>query len=299
MRNIEILAPAGNIEKLKTALAAGADAVFLGGRVLNLRAGVENFSDEELREAVTIVKNHNKKIYINLNAVPHNEELEALPEYLEFLESLEVDGVIISDMGVLQCVKEFSKLPITIQTHSSNTNYKAVEMWKRLGVKKVVLDRDISLDNIAEICAKVSGIEIELFVQGPINLAISGRSILTNYMHGKNLGDKDIKGKRFLLTEETRPTEKMEIYEDTYGTYIFSSRDLCAIEYLDKILDLGVSSLKIEGGMRDLSYLTTTVSVYREAVDLYLSHDYEYNAQWKERLESVVRAPFFNWFYKG
>lgn len=299
MKNIEILAPAGNIEKLKTALEAGADAVFLGGRLLNLRAGTENFSDADLKRAVSMAKEKNRKIFINLNAVPHNEELEALPEYLQFLETLGVDGVIVSDMGVLQCVREFSKLPITVQTHSSNTNYKAVEMWKRLGVEKVVLDRDISLENIAEICAKVSGIKIELFLQGPINLAISGRSILTNYMQGRDLTSEDVKGKRFLLTEETRPNEKMEIYEDTYGTYIFSSRDLCAIEYLDKFLDLGIDSIKIEGGMKDINYLATAVATYREAVDLYLSGNYEYNPDWKTRMEKAANATFFNWFVRG
>lgn len=299
MKKIEILAPAGNIDKLKVALDSGADAVFVGGRMLNLRAGTENLNDENLKEAINIVKSKGKKIYLNLNAVPHNEELEELPEYLKYLQTLDLDGVIVSDMGVFQCVREFSNIPITVQTHSSNTNYKAVEMWKRLGAKKVVLDRDISLDNIAEICAKVSGIEIELFVQGPVNLAISGRSILTNYMKAKNVSNLDIQGKKFLLKEETRPNENMEIYEDIYGTYIFSSRDLCAIEYLDKILDLGISTLKIEGGMRDENYLSTTVSIYREAVNLYSEGKYEYNPLWKEKMEKTVSIPFFNWFFRN
>ncbi|MGL4567176.1 MAG: peptidase U32 family protein, partial [Fusobacteriaceae bacterium] len=293
MKKIEILAPAGNINKLKVALDSGADAVFVGGRILNLRAGTENFSDENLKSAVELVKSKNKKIYLNLNAVPHNEELENLPEYLKFLQTLELDGVIVSDMGVFQCVREFSDIPVTVQTHSSNTNYKAVEMWKKMGAKKIVLDRDISLDNIAEICARVSGIEIELFVQGPVNLAISGRSILTNYMKAKDGYHENIQGKKFLLKEETRPEENMEIYEDVYGTYIFSSKDLCAIEYLDKILDLGIKTLKIEGGMRDELYLSTVVSVYREAVDLYSLGKYQYNPLWKEKMEKTRNIPFF------
>ncbi|MGL4252782.1 MAG: peptidase U32 family protein [Fusobacteriaceae bacterium] len=299
MKKIEILAPAGNINKLKVALDSGADAVFVGGRILNLRAGTENFSDENLKSAVELVKSKNKKIYLNLNAVPHNEELENLPEYLKFLQTLELDGVIVSDMGVFQCVREFSDIPVTVQTHSSNTNYKAVEMWKKMGAKKIVLDRDISLDNIAEICARVSGIEIELFVQGPVNLAISGRSILTNYMKAKDSYHENIQGKKFLLKEETRPEENMEIYEDVYGTYIFSSKDLCAIEYLDKILDLGIKTLKIEGGMRDELYLSTVVSVYREAVDLYSLGKYQYNPLWKEKMEKTRNIPFFNWFLRN
>ncbi|MGL5963496.1 MAG: peptidase U32 family protein [Fusobacteriaceae bacterium] len=299
MKKIEILAPAGNISKLKIAIDSGADAVFVGGRILNLRAGTENFSDETLKSAVEIVKSKNKKIYLNLNAIPHNEELEKLPEYLKFLQTLDLDGVIVSDMGVFQCVKELTDIPVTIQTHSSNTNYKAVEMWKKLGAKKIVLDRDISLDNVAEICARTSGIEIELFVQGPVNLAISGRSILTNYMKSQDSYSEDILGKRFTLKEETRPEENMEIYEDIYGTYIFSSKDLCAIEYLENILDLGIKTLKIEGGMRDENYLSTAVSVYREATNLYCKGDYIYNPLWKEKMEETVKVPFFNWFLKN
>lgn len=295
MKKIELTAPAGNLEKLKVAVESGADTVFLGGRVLNLKAGTENFSDEELKKAVDYVHSMNKKIHVTLNAVPHNQDLVELPEYVKFLETVGVDGVILSDMGVFQCVKEFTNLPITVNTHSSNTNWYAVKMWKDLGADKVVLDRDITLAGIAETRAKVPDIKLEVSVHGPINMAISGRPLLSNYMTAKDL-DEDYTREDISVVEETRPGEIMPIYQDIYGTYIFSARDLCTLELIESILSLGIDSIKIDGGMKSKEYLQTVVSVYKEVLENYATGNFVYNEEWMERLKTTTDSPFITWF---
>lgn len=295
MKKIELTAPAGNMEKLKVAIESGADTVFLGGRILNLKAGTENFSDMELEKAVEYVHSFNKKVHITLNAVPHNQDLNELPEYIKYLEKIKVDGIILSDMGVFQCVKEFSNIPITVNTHSSNTNWYAVKMWKDLGADRVVLDRDITLAGIAETRAKVPEIKLEVSVHGPINMAISGRPLLSNYIKAKGL-DENHKREDITVVEETRPGEIMPIYQDEYGTYIFSARDLCTLELIESILSLGVDSIKIDGGMKSKEYLKTVISVYKEVLENYASGNFSYNEEWMERLKTTTDSPFITWF---
>ncbi|MGL5534691.1 MAG: peptidase U32 family protein, partial [Cetobacterium sp.] len=191
MKRAELLAPAGNMEKLKMAFHYGADAVFLGGKMFNLRAGSHNFNDEELKEAVEYAHSMEKRVYVALNIIPHNNELELLPDYVKYLEEIGVDGVIVADLGVFQVVKEHTNLNISVSTQASNTNWRSVKMWKDLGAKRVVLAREISLDNIAEIRAKVPDIELEVFVHGAMCMSVSGRCLLSNYMTGRdaNRGD--------------------------------------------------------------------------------------------------------------
>ncbi len=294
MKKIELVVPAGNSNKLETAIMSGADSVYLGGRLLNMKMGTENFSDLELHEVTTMLHAQNKKVYVTLNAVPHNQDLEELPAYIKFLEEIKVDGVIISDMGVLRSVKENSNLKIIVQTHSSNTNEYAVKMWYSLGVKRIILDRDITLEVIHKIRQACLGIELEVFVHGSICLAISGRAIGSNYMKEKNKFDEN--KKEFTIIEETRPNEEMKIYEDKYGTYIFGARDICAIEILDKICDLGIDAIRIEGGMKSSEDLNLITKIYREALDLYLENEYEYKEEWKKKLETTVSTPLLNWY---
>jgi putative protease len=293
--DIQLAAPAGNKEKLKIALEAGADKIFLGGKLLNMKAGTENFNDEELKEAVNYVHSFGKKLYVTLNAVPQNQELEKLPEYAKYLEIIGVDGVIISDLGVFQCIKTFTKLPITINTHSSNTNWRSVKMWKDLGADTIVLDRDISLASIAEIRAKVPDIKLEVSVHGPINMAISRRPIISNYLAIKGI-DIDSTKENITIEEETRPTENMPVYEDKYGTYIYSSRDLCTLNIMEELLMLGINSIKIDGGMKDTYYLSTVVSVYREVLDSFKNGNFKYKEEWMEKLKTTSDKPFIDWF---
>ncbi len=255
MKRAELLAPAGNMEKLKMAFHYGADAVFLGGKMFNLRAGSHNFTDEELKEAVEYAHSMGKRVYVTLNIIPHNNELELLPDYVKYLEEIKVDGVIVADLGVFQVVRENTDLNISVSTQASNTNWRSVKMWKDLGAKRVVLAREISLDNIAEIRAKVPDIELEVFVHGAMCMSISGRCLLSNYMTGRDANRGDCAQScrwKYNLVEETRPNEYMPVYEDERGTYIFNSKDLCTIDIIDKILDLGVDSLKIEGRMKGI-----------------------------------------------
>ncbi|WP_286033544.1 peptidase U32 family protein [Fusobacterium necrogenes] len=300
MKKVELLAPVGNMEKFKMALHYGADAVFLGGKMFNLRAGSNNLSDEELEYAVNYAHERGKKVYLTLNVIPHNQELDLLPDYIKFLDKIGIDGVIVADLGVFQIVKENSNIPISVSTQASNTNWRSVKMWKDLGAKRVVLAREISLDNIAEIRAKVPDIELEVFVHGAMCMAISGRCLLSNYMTSRDANRGDCSQAcrwKYNLVEETRPGEYMPVYEDEHGTYIFNSKDLCTIEIIDKILDLGVDSLKIEGRMKGIYYVANAVKVYRDAIDSYYSGNYKYNPKWLEELESTSNRGYTKGFY--
>lgn len=302
LKRAELLAPAGNMEKFKMAIHYGADAIFLGGKMFNLRAGSNNFSDEELEKCVCYAHERGKKVYVTLNIIPHNDELEELPTYVKFLEKIRVDGVIVADLGVFQVVKEHSNLAISISTQASNTNWRSVQMWKDMGAKRVVLAREISLENIKKIREKVPDIELEVFVHGAMCMSVSGRCLLSNYMTGRDANRGDCAQScrwKYSVVEETRPGEFMPVYEDERGTYIFSSKDLCTIEFLDKILELGVDSLKIEGRMKGIFYVANVVKVYRDALDSFYSGDYQYNPKWKEELEATSNRSYTDGFYHG
>lgn len=302
MKKVELLAPAGNMEKLQMAFHYGADAVFLGGKMFNLRAGSTNFEDDELREAVTYAHSIGKRVYVTLNIIAHNNELELLGDYVKVLEEIGVDGVIVADLGVFQVVKENSNLPISVSTQASNTNWRSVKMWKELGAKRVVLAREISLEELAEIRFKVPDIEIEVFIHGAMCIAISGRCLLSNYMTGRDANRGDCAQAcrwKYKLVEEKRPDEEFPIYQDEHGTHIFNSKDLCSIEIIDKILDIGVDSLKIEGRMKGIYYVANAVKTYREALDSYYSGNYEYNPNWLTELQTISHRLYTEGFYHG
>ena len=296
MNKIELVAPAGNIEKLKVVMELGADIVHIGGKIVNMKFGTENFSDEDLLESVHYVHSLGKKIYVSLNAVPHNDEIEILPEYIGFLEKSQVDGVIVSDLGVFQCVKEFSELLITVETHSSNTNWYSVKMWRDLGADTIVIHRDVTLENMNEIRQKVPNIKLEVAIHGPINMAISGRPLISNYITAKNLKE-DAKRDDFTITEETRQGEYMPIFQDKYGTSIFSGRDICGISSLFNLLEVGIDKIKIQGGMKDINYLKIVTKVYREALDEYQNNENpKIEPSWLERLKEISEKPFIDIF---
>lgn len=302
MKKAELLAPAGNYEKMEMAFHYGADAVFLGGKIFNLRAGSHNFSNEELEKAVNYAHKLNKKIYVTLNIIPHNEDLELLPDYVRFLDKLKIDGVIVADLGVLQIVKENSTIPISISTQASNTNWRSVKVWKDMGAKRVVLAREISLENIREIREKVPDIEIEVFIHGAMCMSISGRCLLSNYLTGRDANRGDCAQPcrwKYSLVEEKRPGEYMPLFEDEHGTFIFSSKDLCTIDIIDKILDIGVDSLKIEGRMKGIYYVANVVKAYRNAVDKYYKNEYKFDERWLKELESTSHRLYTKGFYFG
>ncbi|MGB0404697.1 MAG: peptidase U32 family protein, partial [Fusobacterium sp.] len=290
MKKVELLAPAGNYEKMEMAFHYGADAVFLGGKIFNLRAGSHNFSDEELEKTANYAHSLGKKVYVTLNIIPHNEDLDILPEYVRFLDKIGVDGVIVADLGVFQIVKENSNIPISVSTQASNTNWRSVKIWKDMGAKRVVLAREISLENIKEIRAKVSDIELEVFIHGAMCMSISGRCLLSNYLTGRDANRGDCAQPcrwRYSLMEEKRPGQYMPVFEDEHGTFIFSSKDLCTIDMIDQILDAGVDSLKIEGRMKGIYYVANVVKAYREAVDKYYAGEFAFDEKWLRELEST------------
>lgn len=300
MRKTELVAPAGNMEKLKLAFENGADSVLLGGKKYNLRTGSHNFTDEELEEAVNYAKEKDKKIWVTLDIIPHNHELEGLDEYVKYLETVGVHGVMVGDLGVFQVVREFSNLKISVLTQASNTNFRAVRMWHKLGASRVILAREISIENVRDIREKVPEIELEIYVHGAMHMSTSGRSLLTSYMSSKeeNLDSNNAQWK-YSVEEVTRPGEYMPVFEDEHGTHIFHSKDLCSIENLDKILELGVDAIRIEGRMMDNDYLSTSVRVYNEGINDFYKENFNVKKEWLEDLEKASPRKFTKGFYFG
>ncbi|PWJ95923.1 putative protease [Oceanotoga teriensis] len=300
MKKIELLSPAGNYEKLEMVYNYGADAAYIGGKLFNLRAFADNFNDDELEKAVDLAHKLNKKIYITLNVIPHNEDLKIMPDYIKYLDSLNIDGVIVADMGVFQIVKENSDIPINISTQASNTNWASVKMWKELGAKRVILAREVSIDEIKQIKDKVPDIELEAFVHGAMCMSISGRCLLSNYLTGRDANRgacaQPCRWKYYLM-EETRPGEYMPITEDENGTYIMNSKDLCTIEFLDKMIESGLDSLKIEGRMKGIYYAATTTKIYRQAIDKYYSGNWNFEQKWLDDLMTISHRNYTSGFY--
>ncbi len=272
MEKVELLAPAGDMEKLETALHFGADAVYFAGKNYGLRAMSSNFDEEEMKRAIERVHSANKKAYITINIYAHNKDFEGLEDYLKFLESIHVDAVLVSDIGVFNFIKEHSNLNIHISTQANSTNKYSVAAYEKMGASRVVLARELSLDEIKEIKSYNKDMELEAFVHGAMCISYSGRCLLSNYLTGRDANHGECVQAcrwKYYISEESRRDQKLEIQEDDRGTYIMNSKDLCLIDEIDKIIEAGVSSLKIEGRMKSPYYVATVVNAYRRAIDLY------------------------------
>lgn len=304
MRKLELLAPAGDLEKLKMAIIYGADAVYLGGEAFGLRASAKNFSIEQLKEGLAFAHARGKKVYVTLNIIPHNEDLEGLPEYVKTLEEIGVDAVIISDPGVISVVKEVTpNMEIHLSTQANTTNYLSANFWHKQGVKRIVLARELSIDEIKEIIEKSSEeLEIEAFIHGAMCISYSGRCLLSNYMANRDANRGECTQScrwKYHLVEEKRPNEYYPIYEDEKGTYIFNSKDLCMIEHMPELIDAGVKSFKIEGRMKSPYYVATIVRSYRMAIDAYLADkaNYSYDEKWLEEIKKASHRDHTTGFY--
>jgi len=303
-KKVELLAPAGNLEKLKLAILYGADAVYCGGHSYGLREGADNFTLEELEEAVKFVHDHHAKIYITVNMIPHNEDLEGLPEYLHQLADLAVDALIVSDPGIISILQEEEiEVPIHLSTQANAVNWASIRFWKKQGVERVILARELSRVEIIDIKEKTD-IELEMFIHGSMCISYSGRCLLSNYMTGRDAN----RGKcahscrwKYHLVEEQRPGEYYPVYEDEQGTYIMNSKDLCLIEYIPDIIQSGVTSLKIEGRMKSLHYVSTVTSVYRKAIDLYYKDlgNYQFRSEWLDELRKVSHRDYITGFFRA
>lgn len=300
-RHIEVLSPAGNMDKLKMAIRYGADAVYCAGQSFGLRASSSNFSNEELKEAVEFVHSHGKKIYVTCNIIPHNEDLVGLEDYLKFLESIKVDAIIVADLGIFLLAKRVApNLERHVSTQANTTNYLTTEFWKEQGATRVVVAREVSIADIKTM-KEAADIEIEAFVHGAMCISYSGRCLLSNYFTTRDANRGQCTQAcrwKYSLVEENRPGEYYPIEEDQHGTYIFNSKDLCLLKYIPDLVEAGVDSLKIEGRMKSVHYAATVTKVYREAVDSYLAdpEHYEVKPEWIEELEKISHRPYTEGF---
>ncbi|MCD8090439.1 MAG: U32 family peptidase [Clostridiales bacterium] len=305
MKKPELLAPAGDLEKLKIAVNYGADAVYMGGEHYGLRAKAKNFTPEEMAEGVAYAHERGAKVYITANIFAHNGDLTGMAEYFKQLEEMGVDGVLVADPGVFSIVREAApSLPVHISTQANNTNYKTAEFWKALGASRIVAARELSLNEIKGITSKTD-IEVEAFVHGAMCISYSGRCLLSAYFTGRDAN----KGActhpcrwKYYITEETRPGEYMPINEDDRGTYIFNSKDLCMIEHIPDLVESGIVSLKIEGRIKTAYYAAVVVKAYREAIDDYFADKALYESKKEYYLEELKKASyrgFTTGFYYG
>ncbi len=301
---IELLAPAGDLEKLKVAVLYGADAVYLGGRHFGLRAGAGNFSEEELLEGVRFAHAKGVRVYVTVNIFAHNRDLEGLPAYLETIREACADAVIVSDPGLIDLIRRLHPdLSIHLSTQANTTNWAAARFWEKLGVDRIVLARELSLAEIRQIREKVQ-LELELFVHGAMCISYSGRCLLSNYLTGRDANRGDCAQPcrwRYALVEEKRPGEYLAIEEDERGSYVLGSRDLCLIENLPELVKAGINSFKIEGRMKSVNYVAGVVKVYREALDAYLADPQNYlcTPSWREEISKVSHRSYTTGFLFG
>lgn len=304
MKKPELLAPAGNMEKLKMALLYGADAVYLGGKAFGLRAFGGNFTNEELQEAVDFAHKLGKKIYVTVNIFPHNSDIAKLPAYLTFLNEIKVDAILVADLGVFTLAKEYAPdVELHISTQANNTNWAAVNAWGELGASRVVLAREMSLEEVKEIREKCS-VELEMFVHGAMCISYSGRCLMSNYLTGRDANRGSCAQPcrwNYALVEEKRPGQYFPVLEDERGIYIFNSKDMCLLPYLPDVIASGVDSLKIEGRMKSVHYAASVVKAYREAIDSYFaaSEQFEVKKEWVEELDKVSHRAYTTGFYYG
>ena len=302
MEKVELLAPAGNLEKLKTAILYGADAVYCGGFSYGLREGADNFSYQDLKEGTEFIHKRGKKIYVTVNMIPHNEDLDGLPEYLHQLDEIGVDALIISDPGVLQIIRDENiDIPLHLSTQANAVNYASVNFWHNLGMERIILARELSKEEIKEIREKTE-ITLEMFVHGAMCISYSGRCLLSNYFVNRDAN----RGKcahscrwKYHLVEEERPGEYYPIFEDEHGTHIMNSKDLCLIEYIPEIIETGVDSLKIEGRMKGMHYVANVTSTYRKAIDAFYQdpENYKFKEKWLKDLKKVSHRGYTTGFF--
>jgi U32 family peptidase len=302
LKKIELLAPAGNLEKLAIALAYGADGVYFGGKAFGLRAFSENFDEAELKQGIEIAHRAAKKAYITINVFPHNEDLPPLPDYLRFLREAGADAVIISDLGVWRIAREVvPDLPLHISTQANNTNWSSVLAWQDLGAGRVVLARELSLAGITAIRRRTS-LELEAFVHGAMCISYSGRCLMSNYFTGRDANRGECAQPcrwKYHLMEETRPGQYFPVLEDERGSYFFNSKDLCLLPFIPELAGAGLDSFKIEGRMKSVHYVATVVKVYREALDAFAAapDDFSVRPEWWEELAKISHRPYTSGFY--
>lgn len=273
-RRPELLIPASSLEVLKVAVIYGADAVYIGGEAFGLRAKAKNFSMEDMKEGIEFAHSHDVKVYVTANILAHNRDLDGVKKYFTELKDIKPDALIISDPAVFTIAKEIlPDMEIHISTQANNTNYGTYNFWHKLGAKRVVTARELSLEEIKEIRNNIpDDLEIETFIHGAMCISYSGRCLLSSFMAGRDANQGACTHPcrwKYAVVEESRPGEYMPVYENERGTYIFNSKDLCMIEYIPELMESGIDSFKIEGRMKTALYVATVTRTYRMAIDDY------------------------------
>lgn len=307
MRKPELLVPASSLEVLKIAVIFGADAVYIGGEAFGLRAKAKNFSHDDMAAGIAFAHEHGVKVYVTVNILAHNYDLEGVREYLYELKELKPDGLIIADPGIFMYAKEICpEIERHISTQANNTNYETYRFWYQLGAKRVVTARELSLEEIREIRAHIpDDMEIETFIHGAMCISYSGRCLLSNYLTGRDANQGACTHPcrwKYSIVEEKRPGEYMPVFENERGTYIFNSKDLCMIEHIGDILESGIDSLKIEGRMKTALYVATVARTYRKAIDDYMEspEKYQANMPWyQEQISNCTYRQFTTGFFYG
>ena len=306
-RHPELLIPASSLEVLKTAVIFGADAVYIGGEAFGLRAKAKNFSLDEMREGIAFAHEHEVKVYVTANILAHNYDLDGVRTYFEELKEIKPDGLIIADPAIFEIAGEVCpEIERHISTQANNTNYGTFNFWYKQGATRVVTARELSLEEIKEIRAKIpEDMEIETFVHGAMCISYSGRCLLSNYLVGRDANQGACTHPcrwKYSIVEETRPGEVMPVFENERGTYIFNSKDLCMIEHIPELVEAGVDSLKIEGRMKTALYVATVARTYRKALDDYKKDPelYKKNMPWYlDQISNCTYRQFTTGFFFG
>ena len=306
-RHPELLIPASSLEVLKTAVIFGADAVYIGGEAFGLRAKAKNFSRSDMEEGIKFAHEHGVKVYVTANILAHNDDLPGVREYFEELKEMKPDALIIADPAIFDIAGEICpEIERHIITQANNTNYGTYNFWWRLGAKRVVSARELSLEEIKEIRRNIpEEMEIESFVHGAMCISYSGRCLLSNFFTGRDANHGACTHPcrwKYSVMEETRPGEYMPVYENERGTFIFNSKDLCMIEHIPELIDAGIDSLKIEGRMKTALYVATVARTYRRAIDDYQKDPelYRKNMPWYlEQIIGCTYRQFTTGFYFG
>ena len=309
MRRVELLIPAGSLEVLKTAVIFGADAVYIGGEAFSLRAKAKNFSLREMEEGICFAHERGAKVYVTANIFAHHGDLEEAERYFRELDTLAAkpDALIISDPGLFSIAREVCPdMEIHISTQANNTNYKTYTFWHKLGAKRVVCARELSLSEIKKIRENIpEDMEIEAFIHGAMCISYSGRCLLSNYFTGRDANQGACTHPcrwKYAVVEESRPGEYLPVYENERGTFLFNSGDLCMIEHIPELLDAGIDSFKIEGRMKAALYVATVARTYRKAIDDYMESEetYRNHMEWyKQEIGKCTYRQFTTGFYFG
>ena len=306
-RELELLIPASCLEVLKTAVIFGADAVYIGGEAFGLRANAKNFSIEDMKAGILFAHERGVKVYVTVNIFAHNEDLDGAREYLNELKEIAPDALIVADPAIFTMAREIMPdTDIHISTQSNNTNYGIFQFWNKLGAKRVVTARELSLVEIEEIRRNIpEDMEIETFIHGAMCISYSGRCLLSSFMAGRDANQGSCTHPcrwKYSLVEESRPGEYMPIYENERGTFIFNSKDLCMIEHIPEMIEAGIDSFKVEGRMKTALYVATVARTYRLAIDDFLKDPNYYKSRlpfYKSEISKCTYRQYTTGFFFG